>query len=675
MQSQANESLSPVQKAIGMLAARLESLEDITPPPGRTSAEALASELAQAESDFTHLGDDPDADIPFNSFEESGPFDSFEELEGFPEFGELTSAEHADESFDPSAEAPETIPETDLEDDTVAVEAEGAHAEALEEDDDKAAEFEAGIESWGDTEDDAVIDEAAQEFEDDFDAIRAAVEGLSFATQDSDPFDDLVEESVKADTVQTAELDDSFDPLIAEIDPLDELDEAHTEARESDIFDDEEFEMLDLPLVDEVPRAAPAIEAPAKAAEQESVQLDADTADYLTRARKAAMAASFGKGASASVRSAGRPIVQFTSAGGSGRLPLSAAASAVAIAGVAAGGYLFLRGKQEAPVQPSPASTYVDPGKTDAEATSAATAETADAASDPSTAGMDEELFGDVATTPAQYAPVPPVISVEAAAAAGNSIAQYQLAQDKLTRGEYADGAALIRRAAQKGLPMAQYALAKLHERGTGVPKDLALAREWTEKAARNGNVKAMHDLAVFMAEGEGGEQTYAGAVEWFRKGAEYGVVDSQYNLGVLYEQGLGISPNLTESLFWFDVANRNGDGGAPAKISELIERVSPEAAAQARSRAASWQAAPSNGIANGRFGAQIWNLGNPLQIQAIQKALNALGYNTGTPDGIMGTSTTQAVRDYQSANKLSVTGTVTEELIDALNAGATPEY
>ena len=107
--------------------------------------------------------------------------------------------------------------------------------------------------------------------------------------------------------------------------------------------------------------------------------------------------------------------------------------------------------------------------------------------------------------------------------------------------------------------------------------------------------MKAMHDLAVFMAEGEGGEQTYAGAVEWFRKGAEYGVVDSQYNLGVLYEQGLGISPNLTESLFWFDVANRNGDGGAPAKISELIERVSPEAAAQARSRAATWQPATAN--------------------------------------------------------------------------------
>ena len=229
----------------------------------------------------------------------------------------------------------------------------------------------------------------------------------------------------------------------------------------------------------------------------------------------------------------------------------------------------------------------------------------------------------------------------------------------------------MMRKAAQKGLPVAQYALAKLHEKGTGVPKDLALAREWTEKAANGGNVKAMHDLAVFMAEGDGGEQTYAGAVEWFRKGAEYGVVDSQYNLGVLYEQGLGISPNLTESLFWFNVAAKNGDGGAPAKVAELTGRVSSEAAALARSRAENWASANSNGIANGRFGAQPWNVGNPLQVAAVQKALNSIGYDAGVPDGIMGATTALAIREYQSTNGLTVTGTVTPALIDTLNAGA----
>lgn len=690
MQSQANESVSPVQKAIAMLAARLESLEENTPPPG------APVELDSVPASLADIDDNPLSDSQFEAFDTPSEFDSFEDFDTFEAFADfeadepgsqtepaisLPEAEDTSRPADASDTAPpEAEPEVSEDDDVVAFEAEDNYAEGpVEQDhaaDDDADTFEAGLESWDSEPDDDIQAETAESFEDDFDAIRAAVEGLSFATLEAEA-DGETEPDETSDLFTEESEDELVTPLEA-LDGLEGLDEAHTEARESDIFDDEEFEAIDLPVAElpadeaEVAVTEEPAASEAEAAEEADKQLDADTADYLTRARKAAMAASFGKGSTQTAGASGRPLVRMTSVGSS-RLPLIAAASAVAVAGVAAGGYLYIRGKQDAPVQSAPVSTYVDPGANDAAAASLATSDDTAAADDRSAAAIEEDLFGEPATPPAQaqYAPIPPVVTVQAAAASGNYIAQYQLAQEKLTSGDYADGAALMRKAAQKGLPIAQYALAKLHERGTGVPKDLALAREWTEKAATGGNVKAMHDLAVFMAEGEGGEQTYAGAVEWFRKGAEYGVVDSQYNLGVLYEQGLGISPNLTESLFWFDVANRNGDGGAPAKIAELMERVSPEAAAQARSRAATWQPAPANAIANGRFGAQSWNMGNPLQVQAIQKALNALGYATGTPDGIMGDGTATAIRDYQRANNLPVTGTVTADLINALNAGA----
>lgn len=686
MQSQANESVSPVQKAIAMLAARLESLEENTPPPGApVNLDSVPASLADMDID-------PLSDSQFEAFDSPSEFDSFEEFDTFEAFSDFDTDEPSPqvepaltlpEAQDPlqPADQPDmapagSAPETSEEDNGVAFEVEDTEGVADEGDSDV---FEAGLESWDSESDDDIQAETAEAFEDDFDAIRAAVEGLSFATLEAE-----ADAETDADQDEATDLfaeeseDDVIDPLEA-LEGLEDLDEAHTETRESDIFDDEEFEAIDLPAVEssedeaEVVLDAEPETAEEQAGEETGKQLDADTADYLTRARKAAMAASFGKGSAQTANASGRPLVRMTSAGGSSRLPLIAAASAVAVAGVAAGGYLYIRGKQEAPVQSAPASTYVDPGSPDTAAASLATSEDVAVADDQSAASIEEDLFGEPATPPAQaqYAPIPPVVTVQAAAASGNYIAQYQLAQEKLTSGDYTDGAALMRKAAQKGLPIAQYALAKLHERGTGVPKDLSLAREWTEKAAAGGNVKAMHDLAVFMAEGEGGEQTYAGAVEWFRKGAEYGVVDSQYNLGVLYEQGLGISPNLTESLFWFDVANRNGDGGAPAKIAELIERVSSEAAAQARSRAATWQPATANAIANGRFGAQPWNMGNPLQVQAIQKALNALGYAAGTPDGIMGDGTATAIRDYQLSKNLAVTGTVTAGLIDALNAGA----
>ena len=693
LQSQANESLSPVQKAIAMLAARLENLEENTPPPGGPA------ELDSVPASLMDIDDDPLSDRQFEAFDDPSDFDSFEDFGTFEAFADLDTDEASvdvepvvtlpdSQDTAPALDEPEldeASPEIDASEDDngVAFESDEDHDQELTADAEVETDvaedtevFEAGIESWSSEPDDDIQAETAESFEDDFDAIRAAVEGLSFATQEAEAQGDetITDESSVSDLLVEGDEDDFIDPLEA-LEGLEDLDEAHTEARESDIFDDEEFEEIDLPAADEVSVEAEEKpeEAELRVSEEADKQLDDDTADYLTRARKAAMAASFGKSNTQTVGASGRPVVRMTSVGGASRLPLIAAASAVAVAGVAAGGYLYIRGKQEAPVQSTPVSTYVDPGASDATAASlTATEETAET-EDQAAAAIEEDLFGEPATppAPAHYAPVPPVVTVQAAAASGNYIAQYQLAQEKLTSGDYADGAALMRKSAQKGLPIAQYALAKLHERGTGVPKDLSLAREWTEKAATGGNVKAMHDLAVFMAEGEGGEQTYAGAVEWFRKGAEYGVVDSQYNLGVLYEQGLGISPNLTESLFWFDVANRNGDGGAPAKISELIERVSPEAAAQARSRAATWQPATANAIANGRFGAQPWNMGNPLQVQAIQKALNSLGYAAGTPDGIMGDGTATAIREYQRANNLPVTGTVTSDLIDALNAGA----
>ena len=84
-----------------------------------------------------------------------------------------------------------------------------------------------------------------------------------------------------------------------------------------------------------------------------------------------------------------------------------------------------------------------------------------------------------------------------------------------------------------------------------------------------------------------------------------------------------------------------------------------------------SWKAAAPNGLANGKFGAQRWNAGNPLQVQAVQTALGRLGFDAGTPDGVIGPRTAEAIRDYQTMEGLTATGTITPELVDHLNARA----
>ena len=53
--------------------------------------------------------------------------------------------------------------------------------------------------------------------------------------------------------------------------------------------------------------------------------------------------------------------------------------------------------------------------------------------------------------------------------------------------------------------------------------------------------------------------------------------------------------------------------------------------------------------------------------IMAVQSALNSLGYDCGTPDGVSGKKTETAITNFQTDNGLTVTGTITEETLECL--------
>jgi localization factor PodJL len=199
-------------------------------------------------------------------------------------------------------------------------------------------------------------------------------------------------------------------------------------------------------------------------------------------------------------------------------------------------------------------------------------------------------------------------VSLEQAAQSGDLTAQYQLALQRIASGRTDEGVTLLRRAADRGFPMAQYRLAKLYERGEGVPADLAVARQWTERAAAAGNRRAMHDLGVYFARGEGAPLDEAAAFRWFRQAAELGVADSQYNLGVLYQQGRGVNASASEALFWFMVAARQGDQDAGARATAVEAQLSRMQVEQARARAQAFRPRAASAMANGEFGQRAWN-------------------------------------------------------------------
>ena len=175
----------------------------------------------------------------------------------------------------------------------------------------------------------------------------------------------------------------------------------------------------------------------------------------------------------------------------------------------------------------------------------------------------------------------------------------------------------------------------------------------------------------LFLAEGEGGAKSEADAVLWFHDAAEAGHLDAQYNLGVVHAEGIGTPQDLATALFWFQIAARAGDTGAEQEVANLRTRLPMSESIDVIEKAGKWKAETPVALANGRFGAQRWNTGNPLQVQAVQTALGRLGYGAGTPDGVIGPRTADAISDYQTAEGLDVTGTITPELVDHLNARA----
>ena len=270
-------------------------------------------------------------------------------------------------------------------------------------------------------------------------------------------------------------------------------------------------------------------------------------------------------------------------------------------------------------------------------------------------------------------------MTLEAAAADGNSVAQFQLGITYLDAGQTEQGLKFIRAAANQGQPAAQYRLAKLYEAGVGVPADPDMARQLTQRAALAGNRIAMHDLGLYYAEGRGGvDSDMRIALSWFEKAANRGVVDSQYNLGVLFGSTPEIPTDLVSAYVWFSIASQQGDQLAGNNVSTLKTQLEANDLKRAEERIAAFKPMAIDEAANGIFRDVAW-VGGPGEtvqpsaalVKDAQSLLNDLGYDVGTPDGDMGPKTRAAVIAFEKANGLRETGVVSATLVDQLEAAS----
>lgn len=619
LQTDTSRQVSPVQKAIASLADRLDQLEkaspvEAAPPSASEDDEVLAAFSAALEE--TQAAEEVVVDEDDGLIARESELDVFEP--GVPDWAKPVE-EDADEDY---------VAEEGLELSVSAAKPEPDIYDPLAE-----------LEDWG--EGDVMSGEGEPRDSDVFDT---PLDEPSDLRREGPPAHLDLDQDMPRATLDAAEFGAEFDP--------------------AEVIDDE--------VLPDVTGLDPDV----------GLEEDLDASDYIARARRAALAASAGQANSS----------ESSRLSLGGRAPLYAAASFIVLAAAGTSGYLYLRGKQAMPeLVPSatehaaasaPAEPVADPVpepfREETMSLAVATHDPLPVEPEPLSEVVDEPVM-ELEPTPApasqpepvRFDPIPAALTLDRAAQTGDRIAQYELGTQYLNEGRFAEAASLIGQAAEDGLPVAQYRLSKLHEKGLGLPRDLAAARQWTERAAQAGNIAAMHDLAVYYADGEGGARSYASAAEWFRRASEYGVLDSQYNLGVLYSQGLGLTADPAEALFWFSVAAEHGDPGAPEQVRAMLSEVDADTAREVRERVMAWHEAAPDGPANGEFGRQPWQGGGEERVRALQVALNALGYDAGSPDGVFGTTTSNAIRQYQAQAGLAETGSVTAELVDSLNARA----
>lgn len=318
-----------------------------------------------------------------------------------------------------------------------------------------------------------------------------------------------------------------------------------------------------------------------------------------------------------------------------------------------------------------PESTSNAPDETPIEAPSEAPSEAAPRLDNPARTVAPQPIAAAQepgASSPAVERAAPP-LTLEAAAAQGHPIARYQLGLRLYREGQFADAAALLRRAAEQGVPDAQYRYAKMLERGEGVEQDFLGAARWNQEAAEAGHGRAMHNMGVLLVTGQIGEPDYDRAKRWFELAALHGVADSQNNLALFFERGIGgTAQSLPDAYAWYSILAQSGDEAAPERVAALRSQISSDAASQADQVARQFTPRPLDPVVQGQYGPQAWDQGeNSVSVQRAQTLLARLGYDVGPTDGDVGPKTREAIIAYQSEHNLDQTGTIDAALIARL--------
>jgi len=271
-------------------------------------------------------------------------------------------------------------------------------------------------------------------------------------------------------------------------------------------------------------------------------------------------------------------------------------------------------------------------------------------------------------------------LELRQAAANGDARAQFEVAaiytEGRAVPEDLNTAAVWYERAASQGFAPAQYRLGNLYESGKGVDNDLTQARIWYQQAAEAGNRMAMHNLAALYASGGLGTQQFDAAAKWFEEAANRGMKDSQFNLGMLYARGLGVKQDLGASFKWFALAASRGDADAAKARDDIAKSLDAASVQRINDEVAAWKPAQIDLAANfAPIGTWMKNFDPGVSIaklevvKGVQQVLARLGYDVGTPDGLAGPKTAEAIKSFERGTGMNETGTINPRLLAVLGS------
>ena len=130
-----------------------------------------------------------------------------------------------------------------------------------------------------------------------------------------------------------------------------------------------------------------------------------------------------------------------------------------------------------------------------------------------------------------------------------------------------------LNKAADLGLPQANYVLMEMYLNGDGVKQDFGEGIRLAKLAADSGYYLAQHNLGRFYHFGLVGlEKDYKAARKWYKLAANQGFSNSQVNLGILYDDGLGVEVDDKEAIRFFKLAFDQQNATAAYRLGLMHE-------------------------------------------------------------------------------------------------------